>query len=409
MIASKTIGNAAKYLALSMVVMILASCENEFSNIDEDKINNNISAQDRILIDANNKLSIDLLRASFENNDTSNFFFSPVSTGMALGMLYNSVGETERTTIEQVAGYELLELKEINKSYNQLLNFLALKGGKMQLSCANSMWFSSDISINEDYRSTMMAYYDAEVSEINFSKKTSMQYINNWGHLKTNGQITGLITTPPAQNSRIVMVNAFGLNTSWPNGNYFTGSGSFSSWTGKKTVIPMINISDTYTGLSNESGIQFIEFGLKDENLRFAAIQLQDSDVLESLLSKLTPSRLDNLAKNSHYSYSNLSIPKMPTSENISLKPALSSYGLASMFSKNADLSPSFTSTNKSLSDIEQAALLQFNQPDLQNSVTQFINPVLSTQTLDLPFLYFITEKTSGAILFAGYYLGPTE
>jgi len=214
---SKTVGNTAKYLTLFVAVVILTSCEKELSKMDEDKINSNLSSQDRILIEANNKLSIDLLRASFENNDTSNFFFSPVSTGMALGMLYNSVGNAERETIEQVAGYESLELMEINKSYNQLLNFLAFKGGKMQLSCANSMWFSSDISINEDYRSTMMAYYDAEVSEINFSKKTSMQYINNWGHLKTNGQITGLIATPPAQNSRIVMVNAFGFCVQIPN------------------------------------------------------------------------------------------------------------------------------------------------------------------------------------------------
>jgi len=392
-----------------VAVVILTSCEKELSKMDEDKINSNISSQDRILIDANNKLSIDLLRASFENNDTSNFFFSPVSTGMALGMLYNSVGNAERETIEQVAGYESLELMEINKSYNQFLNFLAMKGGKMQIVCANSMWFSSDISINEDYRSTMMAYYDAEISEINFSKKTSMQYINNWGHLKTNGQITGLIATPPALNSRIVMVNAFGLNTSWTNGGYFNSSGSFSSWNGKKAIIPTVNLSDTYAGISNETGIQFMEFGLKDEDLRFSTIQLQSSETLQSLLNNLTPTRLDNLAKNASYTITNISLPAIPVAENISIKPVLSTYGLKAVFSQSADLSPSFNSANRVVSDMEQTAMLEFSHPELQHTASEFTNPDLQIKSLNLPFLYFITEKQTGAILFAGYYLSPTE
>jgi serine protease inhibitor len=392
---------------LLAATLLLGACDKEFAEIDESKINKNISAQDRILIDANNELSISLLRASFENNDTANFFFSPVSTGMALGMLYNGVGETEKESIVSFAGYESLELMEINKSYNQLLNFLALKGGKLQLTCANSMWFSSDMPINEDYRSTMMAYYDAEISEINFAKKTSLQYINNWVHFKTNGLFSSLIATPPAQNSRIVMVNAFGLNTSWTNGSYFNGSGSFSLWNGKKAIIPTVNLSNTYAGISNEMGLQFLEFGLKDENLRFSTIQLQSSEILESLLENLTPTRLDNLAKNARYAFTNLSLPEIPTAEKISLKSVLSSYGLSSVFAEGADLAPSFNSANRSVSAMEQTAMLQFSQPELHT--TEFTNPDLQLKSLNLPFLYFITEKQTGAILFAGYYLSPIE
>ncbi|MDZ7603998.1 MAG: serpin family protein [Cyclobacteriaceae bacterium] len=201
MILISTYSKTIKYFALFAAIVMLGACDNEFSEIDESKINKNISAQDRLLIDANNELSISLLRASFENNDTANFFFPRFPRVWRSECSYNGVGETEKETIVHFAGYESLEVMEINKSYNQLLNFLALNGGKLQLTCANSLWFSSDIPINEDYRSTMMAYYDAEVSEINFSKKTSQQSINNWGHLKTNGLISGLIATPPAQNS----------------------------------------------------------------------------------------------------------------------------------------------------------------------------------------------------------------
>lgn len=389
--------------------MILVSCDKEFSDIDESKINRNISVQDRVLIDANNKLSIDLLRASFENNDTSNFLFSPVSTGMALGMLYNGVGEAEREDIEHFAGLESLELTEINKSYNQLLNFLELNDGKLHLTCANSMWFSSDISINENYRTTLMAYYDAEVSEINFSKKASIQLINNWGHLKTNGLIPGLITSPPAHDSRIVVINAFGVNTSWNSGNYFYDAGIFSKWDGQKIKVPTVYLNETYAGISNENDLKFLEFGLNDENLRFTAIQLQDSRTLVNLLENFSPARLENLSKNANFSLINLSIPKLPVTESISMKPVLSSHGLTSIFSGNADLSPSFINSNKSVTDMEQTALLHFNLPERLNAVNEFTNPDLPEKSVNLPFLYFITEKHTGTILFAGYFITPSE
>jgi serine protease inhibitor len=154
-------------------------------------------------------------------------------------------------------------------------------------------------------------------------------------------------------------------------------------------------------------GLQFLEFGLKDNYLRFSTIQLQSSEMLESLLQNLTPARLDNLAKNARYDFTNLCLPAIPATEKISLKPLLSSYGLSSLFYQSADLSPSFNSSNRSVSAMEQTAMLQFNQPEL--SVSKFTNPDLELKALELPFLYFITEKQTGAILFAGYYLAPAE
>ncbi|MDZ7603997.1 MAG: serpin family protein [Cyclobacteriaceae bacterium] len=203
------------------------------------------------------------------------------------------------------------------------------------------------------------------------------------------------------------MVNAFGLNTSWTNGSYFNGSGSFNTWNGKETIIPTVNLGNTYAGISNELGIQFLEFGLKDENLRFSTIQLQSSEMLENLLENLTAARLDNLAKNARYAFTNLSLPAIPAAEKISLKPVLSSHGLSSVFSQGADLSPSFNSTNRSVSAMEQTAMLHFSQPELQSS--EFTNSDLQLKAINLPFLYFVTEKQTGSILFAGYYLSPAE
>ena len=67
-------------------------------------------------------------------------------------------------------GLESLVEKEINKSYNELLSFLQISDNHMDISYANSLWFSSELNIQEDYRSRVMAYYDAEISELNISR-----------------------------------------------------------------------------------------------------------------------------------------------------------------------------------------------------------------------------------------------
>ena len=208
-------------LVVIAILVIISGCDKELTEVEEQKILKKLSPQELELIQATNNLSLNVIKTEFQQKNNENFIFSPISVGMALGMIYNGVGEREKSKIQQVTGLESLVEKEINKSYNEIITFLQLHYDPSDIFCANSLWFSYGIDINENYRTKMMAYYDAEISEISFGKKTTLQFINNWGSLKSGGQLNHLTKLTPPSNYNIYLVNAFGVNASWQNGSFF--------------------------------------------------------------------------------------------------------------------------------------------------------------------------------------------
>ncbi|MCK5367887.1 MAG: hypothetical protein KAQ62_05020, partial [Cyclobacteriaceae bacterium] len=125
------------------ILMLISGCDKELAEInDNNKALRKLSMQERELINSNNLLSLDILKAEYVQNKNENFFFSPMSVGMALGMVYNGVGDEEKFQIQNVIGLESLVEKEINKSYNELLSFLQVSNDQMQITYANSLWYS---------------------------------------------------------------------------------------------------------------------------------------------------------------------------------------------------------------------------------------------------------------------------
>jgi serine protease inhibitor len=129
-------------MVIFAMLLMISGCDKELTEAEESKILKKLSPQDLELINATNNLSLNIIQAEYEQNKERNFFFSPVSVGMALGMIYNGVGEKEKYQIQQMTGLETLVENEINKSYNEFITFLQLNYDQTNVFCANSLWFS---------------------------------------------------------------------------------------------------------------------------------------------------------------------------------------------------------------------------------------------------------------------------
>ncbi len=90
------------------ILIVFSGCDKELAEIDGNKILRKLSVQDQELINATNSLSLDVMKAEYLQNGQENLFFSPVSVGMALGMIYNGVGENEKSQILHILGLESL-------------------------------------------------------------------------------------------------------------------------------------------------------------------------------------------------------------------------------------------------------------------------------------------------------------
>jgi len=395
-------------LVILAIFIIISGCDKELTELEEQKILNKLSPQELELIQATNSLSLNIIKSEYQQKNNENFIFSPISVGMALGMVYNGVGEKEKLQIQHVTGLESLVEKEINKSYNEIITFLQLNYDPSDIFCANSLWFSYGIDINENYRTKIMAYYDAEISEISFGKKTALQYINNWGNLKSGGQLSQLTKLTPPSHYNIYFVNAFGVNASWKDGRYFTKPAEFTNLQGEISEINSIHLDQTDVTISQANDFEFIDIPLHKQNLLFSIVNPAEGTDLEELIVNFEYDELLHQVTDLQNMKANISLPHISFESENNLKSTLGNMGLQNIFQPSSDFTPSFTSDNHGISEINQVA--QFNIMGQSHGNTRdFTNPELKLININRPFLYFVRDKHTKSVIFAGYYLNPEE
>lgn len=384
----------------------MSSCDKELAELDENKVLKKLSVQEQELINATNSLSLDILKTEYAQNNGDNIMFSPISVGMALGMIYNGVGEEEKLQIQNIMGIESLVEKEINKSYNELLSFFQVSNDQVNISYANSLWFSDNINIQEDYRTRVMAYYDAEISEFNFRKSSSLELINSWGSLKTHGNFENLISIVPSKD--IFLVNAFSLNTSWKhNATNFQISRDFYNSKGEKLEVNTNNWNGLHVKINENDAYSMVEIPFENDQILLSVIQPEDFGSLKDLISSFTLIDLQQLSEEALEFKANVSLPKINFSADRAIKKTLSSIGLNSLFLSSTDLSPSFLEQNTQISEINHLAKINLHKNQIDLGSSSFNDSNLKSIYVNKPFIYFVKDKYTQTVLFAGYYQNP--
>ena len=397
------------FVILGVFLLGLTACDKELAEIDQNKVLRKISIQEQELINATNQLSLDLLKAEYTLNNEENTFFSPVSVGMALGMIYNGVGELEKAKIQQVMNLNLVMEKELNKSYNELLSFFHVANDQFNISYANSLWFPQDVSIDESYRTKVMAYYDAEITELNFRKPSALEYINSWGSLKTNGSFEQLLKSAPSNPEDIFLINAFGLNANWKQADdIFRSRSEFYLGNGAIQQVSTINWQGADIRFNELNDYSYFEIPFENDLVLLTVIQPEGEGSLNTVFDDLSLDDLDYLRSSAYDMKANVSLPEIDFSTDKSIRPALSSIGLNDLFLSSTNLSPSFGFGNRKLSEINHLSKIETNNKlvGLQRSAT-FSNQQLMAVTVDHPFVYFVRDKHTNTLLFAGYYSSP--
>lgn len=396
---------------LLCLVALLSSCDKELNEVSERQVLKKLSAEDLELINASNVFSLDLLRSAYQLEQKDNFLVSPVGVGMTIGMIYNGVGLKEKEQIQQVMGTQSLVGTEINKSYNDLLSFIQMSNNQLDITCANSLWFPGKLHVDENYRTMMMAYYDAEVSEINFGKATSIEVINSWGHYKTEGHFESLLDKAPGQNTDLLLMNAFGLTTTWnQQTNAFLARRPFQSLHGKITNIETYNLNAMNVRLEQTEDLTYLEIPLQSNQFQLTLLMPRQGNDFYPMLDQLDALGLSDMEASSLDFKANISLPKIDFYTDKSMKPILAKLGMQDIFNVSADFSPSFEEAHRIISTIDHKARFQLTtEAQIPLSEPGFTDASLSAVLINRPFVYLVKDRYTKTILFAGYYLQPVE
>lgn len=400
--------NFAPKLFVSLAVLAVASAGS-----------NAVSAEDEpsALVKAYNKSGIELFG---KLSDTpGNIIMSPYSIGTALAMA--SAGARGSTEKEMVKALDYPFAPSIVADASKALGGRVTKRSPdegVAIELANALHLTRpDGPISKSYQALVRDKFGAEIF-----RGSDLAAINGWVKDKTSGKIDKLLDTLDPQ-SICVLLNAIHFKGLWalPFPSDKTKPRDFHLSKGETVQVETMWTTNDFRV---RSGAEFDAIALpyKGKILEMIVLLPNGKDdkgqVAVKLDDKKAKAIVDGLNKERRQT-TMVSMPKFKTEFASDLVPALEGLGLKQPFERDhADFSGMTDSAEEKdrlhISQVRHKAFIEVDEAGTEAAAVtgvefsgRSIRPKFPEFKIDRPFLYMITDRASGAILFIGRLSDP--
>ena len=402
-------------LALAPVLLAAAGCGESFTGpsdgVDEiTELPRALSAAEVELIAANNRFAFDLLAQA--NRPGDNLFLSPLSASMALGMTMNGAAGETWNQMRDALGFGNLAEEEINASYKSLLELLVGLDPSVETAIGNSVWTRQGFPVHADFLDAVREAFGAEVAELDFANPSAPARINEWVSDATRGRIEDIV--PEAIPSAVIMylINAIYFKGSWtlqfdPSD---TRAEPFYLDDGSTRTVPLMTL-DTDLPYQENDRFQAVDLPYGGRAFSMTVLLPQHGVTADDLAASLDAAEWDDIAAGFRDTDLRVSLPRFRMAYERTLNDDLHALGMVDAFSPAADFSR-LSPAGVWISEVKQKSWVDVNEEGTEAAAATVVTVVESAGLelrADRPFLFFIRERLSGTILFAGKLATPPE
>jgi serpin B len=353
-----------------------------------------------------------------------NIVLSPYSIGSALSMVLAGARGQTATAIGDTLSLHLspTDLANANES---LIADLKTAGGKesVTLNSANALIEVKSGIVGADYRALLQRSYGAEA----FSG--DLDAINRWVAEKTSNKIPHILDNLP-DGTGFVLANAAYFKGFWqyPFDKRATEDGTFHLSALKAVQVPMMHDEDNFA-LIKGAGYKAIRLPYRSDNGCFGMIVVlpDTTNGLPALVTKLGPQQLASLLADlnaASITDVRLQVPHFHGDFQKNLAEALQKAGMAAAFDgKKADfrgMTGAPPAPQVAVADVIHSAVIDVNEesseaaaatvaPMAVTAMAPQYQPVPEPFIVDRPFLFFIVDRQTGAVLFQGRISDPRK
>lgn len=396
-------------------VFTLASCElNKIDPVTEI----NLTEKAASLLKAENEFGFELFKLVY-NAETKheNVMLSPLSVSLALAMTYNGANGETKTAMEKTLKVYGLSPDDINQSYADLVKALQSLDPKVLLEIANAIYYRKDFTVENNFVNTNRKYYDASVSALDFNSPSAVTAINSWVADKTHNKIKTILDriTP---NHVMFLLNAIYFKGTWTKefNVKSTANLPFYRNVNDYQLTETMQRNDTLPYLSNNlfSAVQ-LSYGKGNYNMY---VLLPNADkTLNEVVQKMDAGSWDSWMQSFSVTKNvDIKIPKLKYGYEIELNDVLTAMGMGVAFTGAAD----FTGINRegglNIDYVKHKSFIEVNEEGTEAAAVTIVaieKLMAGTEKISFnvnrPFLYVITEKSTGAVLFLGTVKNPSK
>lgn len=343
-----------------------------------------------------------------------NLLLSPASTWFALMAAYEGSAGTTKQEFEKVlfrkspgSGGEM-KLTGVVQTSNQVPG----------LQISNAIWVDKGLEVDNAYKKKVSGFHSTDFRQTLFSNpRRAVTDINGWVADRTNNRIKEMISAENLNpDTRLMISNAVYFKDEWLEkfekkmtrpATFFTSLEDHYTidFMQKKELLPYYETDD----------FQFVSKPYTSSGISFGVLLPKKLFGIGELEAKLGGAMFDRILDSLYYTRVMLTIPKMKLESSFELSDALKGAGLTTAFTDDADFSGITRDVPLKLGQVFHKTWLSMDEEKTEAAAATTTNIMVGAGRLDAykvvkadhPFVFFIFDKNTRAILFMGRYVAP--
>ena len=360
-----------------------------------------------------NVFTFDFLKilAGKEDKDV-NIFASPFSLQTVLAM--TAEGAARDTKEEMLTALRLSDFSEadIAEFYKVIIPALQGVDKKTVMEIANSLWSKEFIEIKEDFSARLQKNYYAECRTLLTDPFEAAREVNAWCSQKTHGMINRVVDQV-SEDQMVALINALYFKGEWNDkfNERYSRDEKFHNHDGStKEVTMMRKTDDMDVYLGEEAWSLSLPYG--NRAYRMTIILPKEGVDVDKVVASLDAESWRQYLYRGYEREVNLSLPKFETeysAADLCIK-TLNEMGMEKAFKRSADFS-GISDIALYISQIIHKAKIKVNEEGTEAAAVSYVGMELATAIpreepidfkVDRPFIYAISEVSTGAITFIG-------
>ena len=379
-----------------------------------------LTRAEKDLVLSNNDFAFNLLRQATAIDETGTpqertLVLSPFSITSVLGMLNNGAAGQTQQQINKVLGFT--DVSQANLFCQKLMLQAPRLDDKTHIAIANNIYVNKGYQLKPAFLQTAQSYYQAQPTTLDFHDAHTIDIINQWAQDHTEDMISKVVDEDSFEPDAIsYMLNATYFKGEWARkfNADMTREEPFYSELDNKIVrrVPMMQQEGTF-GYTQSDDYQLLQMPFGNGLFAMTFILPREGKTLHDVKSSIGGGWWQELRKRLISGKVQVKIPRFEISTVIDLVQLMSDLGMPLAFTEAAEF-PNLCQQPAFIGKMNQCARIKVNEQGAEAAAVTTV-PIICTSFLgtafvaNRPFLYVISEQSTGTILFIGQYTGVEE
>lgn len=407
--------------AVAVIALNSTSCTNPVGPTPSAQVRV-LSANEQKVAEANGLFALRMFQQSSRIEGNKNMFISPLSYMQALTMTANGAASATRDSMLKALQISGVPMQDINDGSRTLTEYLLGLDRNIEFRIANGIWHNQQFTVEQPFLTAVRQAFGAEVRGMAFGSADVKGDINRWVEQQTNNRIKDLIQSDFSANDLMCLVNAVYFNAVWKAqfNTADTKDEPFKREDGSTLTCKMMNLTKpTDVRVASLGNARLVELPYSNGQFTMTILLPNDGERLSRVIANLTPTAFDQALQTMSSTATLIALPKFSMQtryEELRTSPReLHALGMGLMFSDNADFSAMYRPPLRAaVSFVIHQTFLQVDERGTEAAAATAVGIRLTSLPaqpdiirFDRPFAFFIREKSSNVILFAGSLYEP--